>query len=742
MRLLSLLFGAWISLCLHATVAQKTTVSTDSLAVLLETSRDFYHEYDYRNAITTSALLIDEASKADDKYYMFRGYNELGQIYSYALGDSIKGRSNYENALEQALASNTDSLITWAYRSLGNSYAEGGHSSKAIEYYEKSIAINEKNKEDDVKNLVEYINIGWTYLDQKEYEIGYSYLLKAKQLAGLKKQTEQLHLNLQILFGRYYLAKGNTNIAIRELREVADVSQAKDYVFQAKESNKYLSQAYELKGNYALANESLKKENAYEDRILDRAKVSQLEEASAKFELQQYQRDLESARKEQAYADELVKKSKLLTKILIISSITFLIAFIALFALFKSRKKYIARMHIKNSELTEAKEEAERLSKLKSQFFSTVSHELRTPLYGVIGLSSILLEDHKLTSHRDDLKSLKFSADYLLALINDVLTINKMDANGIKLEHTPFKLSVLMNNIIKSFAFSLEQNNNSIHLFIDDAIPNRLIGDSVRLSQILMNVVGNAVKFNENGNIWVSVELLANNKDGTYNTKFSVMDDGIGIPEDKQKAIFEEFSQVENKNYDYQGTGLGLPIVKKLLALHKSEITLKSDSGKGATFSFILPLEEDVTSSLESDEVKLSIPLNDRPIFEDIHILVVDDNKINQKITQKILKTRHFQCSLANGGAEAIQLVREHNYDLILMDIHMPNVDGIEATTEIRKFNQSIPIVALTAVEVDEIRNAAAACGMNDIILKPYDVSQFLNTILRNLKGVLYAKAQ
>ena len=160
-----------------------------------------------------------------------------------------------------------------------------------------------------------------------------------------------------------------------------------------------------------------------------------------------------------------------------------------------------------------AKDNAERLSQLKTQFFSTVSHELRTPLYGVIGLASILLED-KTSKNKEDLKSLKFSADYLLALINDVLLLNKMDANGVILEKTAYRLSSLTKSITRSFEFSLEQNNNKIHLHIDENLPDKQVGDYVRLSQILMNLIGNAIKFNENGNIWVSIDLLEKTKTG------------------------------------------------------------------------------------------------------------------------------------------------------------------------------------------------------------------------------------
>ena len=704
---------------------------------LLEKATDYYSRQDYKNAIETNALLIDEASKANSTYYMFRGYNELGTIYSNDLRDSLKAFSNHKKALELALISKTDTLLSWAYKSLGNVYSDiGRNPKKGIEYYKESIAINQKNKENNIKNLNAYINIGETYLNQEEYDLAYTYLIKSKSLSNVKEQQEIFYTTLQLLFGRYYLGKEKYNIAIRELDQVAKKASISNYVLQGADAYGYLAKAYEAQGQFKSAHESLKHEKMYRSRIIDLEKIKGVEEASAKFELEQYQRDLDSAHREQEFTDALVKKSGELTKIFIILSLVFLIAFIALFLLFRARKTYIKRLHDKNEELTSAKNEAERLSKLKTRFFSTVSHELRTPLYGVIGLSSILLEDKNLASHKEDLTSLKFSANYLMALINDVLTINKMDANGIRLEKTPFRLSRLINNINKSFEFSAEQNKNKIHLYIDKEIPDHLIGDSVRLSQILMNLVGNAVKFNENGNIWVSIKVLNRTKGNLYRTQFTVKDDGIGIPQDKHQSIFEEFSQVENKNYNYQGTGLGLPIVKKLLTLYNSEIELKSSPGEGAVFSFIIDLEKDSTNQvLEYEKTLPNEVILNESAFSNFQILVVDDNKINQKITQKILETRHFRCTLVEGGEEAISMVKHRHFDLVLMDIHMPGINGLEATIEIRKFNKNIPIVALTAVEADEILKSIHEVGMNDLILKPYDISQFLTTILRNLRG-------
>ncbi|MEL6811637.1 MAG: response regulator [Bacteroidota bacterium] len=715
--------------------AQSSTVSQDSLATLFSKAKDHYYNYEYKDATEILSNVLAKAEQNQDTFYMFRSYNELGLIHG-AIKDTSRGRMYDKKALEIAKASKIDSLISWAYNDLANSYVEDTiYYDKAIAYYQKAIAINEKAGLKEVESLPQYMNIAWTYLDRKEPNRAQPFLEKAQELVNVKDQHPLLYLNLDILEGRYLFYTGKDEKRMFQiLKDAADSGKEKNYLEQAAQANEYLAKAFELRGNLTSAMASIREQQKIAHKIHSLEKEFIVTEASAKFDLEQYQKDLKTAQTEQLYADQLVSESRLRLKIFIISSIVFLIATLALFMLYKARRKYIARLHEKNDELTQAKEEAERLSNLKTQFFSTVSHELRTPLYGVIGISSILLEDRKLREHRDDLKSLKFSADYLLALINDVLMLNKMDAKGVTLERTPFMLSKLLNNIKRSFAFSLEQNKNTIHLEMDEKVPDQLMGDSVRLSQILMNLVGNAVKFNENGNIWIKTQLIEETKEGNYKTRFIIQDDGIGIPKESQESIFEEFSQVDNKNYNYQGTGLGLPIVKKLLKLFGSDIHLESTVNEGATFRFVIELEKHEVP-VEKVEISESTDqfVNEEHAFENIHILVVDDNRINQKITQKILKTRHFSCSLADNGEQAIEMAKNHSYDLILMDIHMPGIGGLEATETIRQFDKTTPVVALTAVEIDEMRKRIMDSGMNDIILKPYDISQFLNTILRNL---------
>ena len=242
-----------------------------------------------------------------------------------------------------------------------------------------------------------------------------------------------------------------------------------------------------------------------------------------------------------------------------------------------------------------------------------------------------------------------------------------------------------------------------------------------------MNLIGNACKFTEDGDIYIIAETIATTNTNTT-IKFYVKDTGIGIPNNKLESIFDEFSQADSIDYKYQGTGLGLPIVKKLLAMSDSEIQVESDPGKGSLFSFSLTFE--ITEQIEK---KKDISLMDTTTLSGKKILIVEDNRINQMVTKKILQKSNTICSIAENGEEAVRMVKEFDYDLILMDINMPKKNGMEATKEIRTFNTNIPILALTAVEVEEMRQQIYKSGMNDIIVKPYDINKFTQTLLKNL---------
>jgi len=388
----------------------------------------------------------------------------------------------------------------------------------------------------------------------------------------------------------------------------------------------------------------------------------------------------------------------------------------------------------KNSELQLAKEKAEKASLAKAQFLSTITHELRTPLYAVTGLTHLLMEEEPLEHQKEHLNSLKFSGEYLLSLINNILDLNKLEANKVEIEKTSFSLKKRINDVLIALNKSADDRKNKLHLEFDDTIPDKLIGDPIKLSQVLINLIGNSVKFTQHGDVFVRVNKISE-KEGKVSLHFEIEDNGVGISKKKQKSIFETFSQASLQiNRKFGGTGLGLSIVKSLLELMGSKIQLESQIGKGSKFWFNLNLEISEELNQESSDKKVVSPV-DYAALENKRVLIVEDNKINQMITKKILEKNKMNCMVADNGIDAIEIVKQNTFDVILMDIHMPGISGIEATQRIREYDNELPIIALTAVTIDENLDEFYRAGFNEIIPKPFKTEEFFEKIYRTLQG-------
>nr|WP_199001065.1 ATP-binding protein [Flavobacterium sp. ASV13] len=381
----------------------------------------------------------------------------------------------------------------------------------------------------------------------------------------------------------------------------------------------------------------------------------------------------------------------------------------------------------KNKELILAKNKAEKASKARSEFLSTVSHELRTPLNAINGITHLLLEDNPKKTQLKYLESLKFSGNYLTTFINEILEINKIDSTKVEVENISFNLKELLFNIQSSLKELATANKNYFNLEIDEAIPNNLIGDPTKISQIILNLINNALKFTQNGNVNVIAKLYAEEED-TATIYFEIVDTGIGIPEDKLQTVFESFSQGSIEvNRKYGGTGLGLTIVKKLIELLGGEIKLKSEVGKGSTFTFKLNFKINKEPLEVAEETK---PYNDKQLKHK-SILLIEDNKINQMITRKMLENKAISCEIIDNGEDAVELLKVKRFDMVLMDVHLPGINGTTATKLIREFDKTTPIIALTAISLDENRDMLLSFGMNDVITKPFVPDEFYSIIAK-----------
>ena len=381
-----------------------------------------------------------------------------------------------------------------------------------------------------------------------------------------------------------------------------------------------------------------------------------------------------------------------------------------------------------------ARQRAEEAAQSKQLFVSTMSHEIRTPLNEVIGITNLLLQGNPREDQLDLIKTLKFSGNHLLTLVNDVLDYNKMESGKIVFEQTQFNLSDFLNEIMRSYSLRSKDKNINFEIRKSDNLPAEVIGDPIRLNQILSNLLSNALKFTNKGSITVDIKELYRNSNQSK-IEFTVTDTGIGIPKDKHSLIFESYTQASpDTTRHFGGTGLGLAICKKLVELQGGKIEIESEADKGSTFRFTLLFG--ISEQQKSTETTLV--QDNYTGLEGKRVLVAEDNKINFFVANKFLVSWGIIVSHVENGQLALEKLQTEDYDLILMDLHMPIMDGIEATRIIRRSEnpriKNIPIVALTAAIMSESHDKIDDLKINDYVLKPFKPLDLFQRILKHTR--------
>lgn len=707
--------AVWIAKCLN-----ELGIAYEYMGNYKQSIEHYFRSLQLFESIHDSKGIANECTNIGLIYQYEKNYSQAERYFRKA--QKLSKEIHYENGTANAL------------NNLGINYLEAHRYNEALSCFEEVLQIDLKNGvQSDI--AASYNNVGVCYTGKKMYPRALEYLDRAEQI----KTAEKNYISLANTYNNK--AEALTKLQrYDEARSYLDraIALADQYHFKSSYQESFYNY-YELFKSRGQFDKALDYYQRYIG-IRDSMSMSENKLLIARLESQY---DLDHANAELLAKSTQVENERNIIRVAIGAGIVLLILAAVLFinlqtkhrlnrALKKGQQEISYQNELlkrKNAEVEKARAAAEEAAKAKSQFLSVMSHEIRTPLNAIIGVSNLLSSEDPKPDQVENLNVLKISSQNLLVLINDILDLSKLDAGKIELEKIDFNLISLLNNARDMFLLRAKEKGLDLHLSIDAKLPALVKGDPLRLNQVLTNLLSNAVKFTEEGSIRIDVQTkgIARN---WYRVEFSVTDTGIGIDPQNQAHIFESFSQAEySTTRRYGGTGLGLSICKKLLEMSKSDLTLESTPGKGSRFSFILAFEKgaalqelgEMHPEQEADISKL----------KGKRVLIAEDNPVNVMVLTQFLKKWGMVKDVAGNGLETIEKLKQQSYDLILMDVHMPEMDGLEAARIIRnEMKSTVPIIALTASYDDEMKFKVHEAGMNEFVVKPFEPAELCERML------------
>lgn len=688
-------------------IAQQINYKKGIALIIRDKAACAFIQKNYKRALTGYSEAHQFFKDLDDKDGQLSCLTEISSIY-FKLGE-VTAALTY---ILETLKINTDrgdsEGIALGYNEIGKLHVYLQEYSNAIDYFKKALKIFEgiKNKKemvnsffllgnaynwmDDFDKALYYLlrainslehmedadsraktygSLAILHTKLKEYDKALSYFNKALELAG-DGGSNTVKAQLKKSLGNLYIELTQYDKAIEVLTRALKFAQASPLEAQLVKIHQFLSIAYEKIGDMENALIHFKKYFELDKEITS-------EEVSLKTKALHIRYDLE--------------------------------------------------------ELKKQKEIAELSDKLKEQFLANVSHEIRTPMNGVLGMAHLLGKTSPTREQQEYIDAIKISANNLMVIINDILDFSKINAGKIEFSETEFNLRDLVKGIVQILQVRADEKKIQIGCTLDYHIKDNLIGDPIRLNQILVNLMGNAVKFTEKGKVTLDIKIMEE-KDSICKVRFRVTDSGIGIPDNKLQSIFESFEQAENNKRRYEGTGLGLTIVKQLVELQGGSISVKSRVNEGSEFTVDMFFKLGVNKTV-AHPVEVTEQSNSKDVSH-VRVLIVEDNKVNQLLVKNMLKKFGFEnFEAAENGKVALSKLREQEFDIILMDIQMPEMDGYEITREIRTRMRNevrnIPIIALTADASEKEKVKARESGMNDYVVKPYTPEELYSTLLK-----------
>lgn len=682
----------------------------------LAISFDIQGEYDSALFYFLSALRIYES--LGYKPGIARALNNCGIVFQNL--DSIPKSLSYHLKsfeLEEQLGDSTGMAYSMIH--LGNLFTDLEKSDSALHFYERSIAILEALGDRDGLTY-SYVGLGEFYLS-KNPDLAIDYLQRARLI--YEESGNQAGLaNTYLLGGKAYLNKDPRSPKGREeFRETIAIARKIGAPQVEALALEGLTTWHEANGDLEQALAYFRKFKTLQDSIFNQQKAAEIARVEGQFQYESQQQEIGLLNAEN-------KLQRQRSYLLGAGSVVLLILLGLLWVNYRGKEKanrLLAQtnkeIEKKNREIEIERNNATQATKAKANFLSVMSHEIRTPLNAIIGLTHLLIDYPEQGDRKKNLSSLKFSAENLLALINDILDYSKLEEGKAEIESIQFNLKEILDRTLDPFQFRASEKQIRLKAKYDADLPKIVTGDPTRFSQVLTNLLSNAIKFTDQGSVILDVEVLDDDQ-----VQFSVIDTGIGIPANKIEAIFESFTQAdEGVNRKFGGTGLGLAISRQLVEAMGSELKVESVEGKGAKFYFTLKLK---STSAATYQNRAS---GTRPKFTSMRgarVLLMEDNAVNVLVATQFMKSWDVEVDVAANGLEGLKLLDQERYDLVLMDLEMPEMDGFEATGHIRRNENEqirhLPVIALTSSTSMAAKSKAREVGMNDFITKPFNPNE------------------
>jgi len=658
-----------------------------------------------------SALRNNEEAKDQEGVSLSNLF--IGHVYQEK-GEFQIAEDFYKTSLEIAKEIDCSLCTSKCNSRLGDlSYAQGKEN-LSLQYY--LVALEAASLTNNIEELAEANkNVGLLYKNAKRNDLALEYYLQAlSEFERVSNKEKQSVLCFEI--GVVYQAKNEFDLALLYMKTSLGLAEKTGLKAYIKKGYENLANVYEKNEDHKQAYEYLK----YYLAIKDTREISELE---AQLDIENKNQEILLLNKEKQFKAQELKNKGFVTNIILL--VFFVVIILAMFLFFALKQKNKINLQLKI-----ANEDANRSRIEKEEFFAYTSHEIRTPLNAVVGVSRLLGETDLNPDQQKYLRTINSSAQNILFLVNDVLDLSKIESGTIELESVDFSVQDIIKELINSLGFKLREKNVSLVSKLDSSIPKVLMGDPHRINQIILNLVDNAIKFTEDGEVCIAINVT-HEAEKSISILFEISDTGIGIRRSRVDTVFDSFKQeTAHTTRQYGGTGLGLAITKNLIQIMGSKIHLKSTYGEGSKFSFELELKKSKNKTLSDGVLNSGVsPLRD------IRVLVVDDNTLNREIFFDLINNykNNVEVETADDGKMALLKVKQSNYDIILMDIQMPIMDGYSATRQIRKLKSSkanTPIIAMTAHVLDGVAEKCNDAGMNDYISKPINLT-ILNQIIK-----------